>query len=55
MYYILWRRIFNVDSPLHNLCCYFAARYIGHGEIFPQTLAANMIKAAPWDDINFCY
>ena len=39
----LWRRIFKVDSPLRNLCCYFAARYIGHGDVFPQTLAANII------------
>ena len=44
MYYILWRRIFKVDSPLRNLCCYFAARYIGHGVVFPQTLAANIIQ-----------
>ena len=44
MYYILWRRIFKVDSPLRNLCCYFAARYIGHGKVFPQTLAANIIQ-----------
>ena len=40
----LWRRIFKVDSPLRNLCCYFAARYIGHGDVFPQTLAANVIN-----------
>ena len=40
----LWRRIFKVDSPLRNLCCYFAARYIGHGEVSPQTLAANIIN-----------
>ena len=29
---------------LRNLCCYFAARYIGHGDVFPQTLAANVIN-----------
>ena len=40
----LWRRIFKVDSPLSNLCCYFAARYIEHGDVFPQTLAANIIN-----------
>ena len=40
----LWRRIFKVDAPLRNLCCYFAARYIGHGDVFPQTLAANIIN-----------
>ena len=28
-----------MDSPLRNLCYYFAARYIGHGDVFPQTLA----------------
>ena len=39
----VWRRMSKIDSPLRNLCCYFAARYIGHGDIFPQTLAANMI------------
>ena len=33
-----------MDSPLRNLCCYFAARYIGHGDVFPQTLAANVIN-----------
>ena len=33
-----------MDSPLRNLCCYFAARYIGHGEVPPQTLAANIIN-----------
>ena len=37
----LWRRIFKVVSPLRNLCCYSAARYIGHGDVFLQTLAAN--------------
>ena len=31
-------------GPLRNLCCYFAARYIGHGDVFPQTLAANVIN-----------
>ena len=31
----LWRRIFKVDSPLRNLCLYFDARYIGHGDVFP--------------------
>ena len=36
----LWRRIFKVG----NLCCYFAARYIVHGDVFPQTLAANVIN-----------
>ena len=40
----LLKRIFKVDSPLRNLCCYFAAQYIGHGEVFPQTLAANIIN-----------
>ena len=30
----LWRRIFKVDSPLRNLCCYFAAQYIEHGDVF---------------------
>ena len=33
-----------MDSPLHNLCCYFAARYIAHGDVFPQTLTANVIN-----------
>ena len=33
-----------MDSPLRNLCCYFAARYIGYGDVFPQTLAANVIN-----------
>ena len=33
-----------MDSPLRNLCCYFAARYIRHGEVFPQSLAANIIN-----------
>ena len=40
----LWMRIFKVDSPLRNLCCYFAAQYIGHGDVFPQTLAAYIIN-----------
>ena len=33
-----------MDSPLRNLCWYFAARYIEHGDAFPQTLAANIIN-----------
>ena len=33
-----------MDSPLRKLCCYFAARYIGHGDVFHQTLAANVIN-----------
>ena len=32
-----------MDSSLRNSRCYFAARYIGHGDVLPQTLAANMI------------
>ena len=40
----LWRRIFKVDSPLRNLCYYFAARYIEHGEVLPKILAANIIN-----------
>ena len=31
-------------TPLRNLCCYFAARYIGNDDVFPQTLAANVIN-----------
>ena len=34
-----------MDSPLRNLCCYFAARYIEHGDLFPQTLTANIINS----------
>ena len=40
----LWRMIFKVYSPLCNLCCFFAARYIGHGDVFPQTLAPNVMN-----------
>ena len=40
----LWRRIFKVNSPLRNPCCYFAAQYIGHSDLYPQTLTANIIN-----------
>ena len=33
-----------MDSPPRNLCWYFAARYFGHGDVFPQTLAANVVN-----------
>ena len=33
-----------MESLLSNLCCHFAARYIGHGDVFPQILAANIIN-----------
>ena len=33
-----------MDSPLRDLSCYFVARYIGHGDVFPQALTANVIS-----------
>ena len=33
-----------MDSPLRNLCFYFAARYTGHGDLYPQILAVNTIN-----------
>ena len=40
----LWKRIFNVDSPVRDLCMCFLSKYFLNGKYIPETLMGRVIK-----------
>ena len=40
----LWKRIFNVDSPVRDLCTCFLSKYVLNGKCIPDTLMGRVVK-----------
>ena len=40
----LWKIIFNVDSPLRDLCICFLSKYVLNGKCIPDTLMGRVVK-----------
>ena len=40
----LWKLIFNVDSPVRDLCMCFLSKYVLNEECIPETLMGRVVK-----------
>ena len=40
----LWKLIFNVDSPVRDLCMCFLSKYLLNEECIPETLMGRVVK-----------
>ena len=40
----LWKRIFNVNSPVRELCICFLSKYVLNGKCIPDTVMGRVVK-----------